>query len=85
MKTLTNKGAKTAGIDGIGRNDLKEEGQQAIFIENLQSELRDGKYKPMPVKRTWIPKPGKDEKRPLGIPTWRSYCTSYNRVGDCGY
>jgi RNA-directed DNA polymerase len=26
---------------------------------------------PKPVRRVWIPKPGKDEKRPLGIPTMR--------------
>ncbi|EDZ94587.1 MAG: group II intron reverse transcriptase/maturase [Limnospira sp. PMC 1279.21] len=28
-----------------------------------------GKLKPKPLRRVWIPKPGRDEKRPLGIPT----------------
>ena len=68
-KTLANDGSRTAGIDGISKNDLKGEGDQAIFIENLRTELKNGNYKPTPVKRTWIPKPGKNEKRPLGIPT----------------
>jgi RNA-directed DNA polymerase len=29
-----------------------------------------------PVRRIWIPKPGKPEKRPLGIPMWPAYCIS---------
>ena len=47
-------------------------------IKNLSPEARiklagqlslSGKSKP--TRRVWIPKPGKDEKRPLGIPTIR--------------
>ena len=30
-----------------------------------------GAYQPQPVERRWIPKPGSQEKRPLGIPTVR--------------
>ncbi len=37
----------------------------------LQEQLRQGVYQPSPVKRCWIPKPGTNEKRPLGIPTVR--------------
>jgi RNA-directed DNA polymerase len=40
-------------------------------IRRLHDQLRDGTYVPSPVKRTWIPKPGSTEKRPLGIPTVR--------------
>jgi len=44
------------------------------LIENLRkmsTELASGQYRPRAIKRTWIPKPGSGEKRPLGIPTVR--------------
>ena len=68
---LSNKGARTAGVDGIGRKDLRTEEQRAAFIAELQNDLKAGTYQPMPVKRIWIPKPGKAEKRGLGIPAIR--------------
>jgi len=40
-------------------------------LEKLSRTLRDGLYRPQEVRRTWIPKPGSNEKRPLGIPTIR--------------
>jgi len=67
--TLANTGARTSGIDGISKSDLDSARKQAKFTMNLQRELKSGEYKPMPVLRIWIPKPGKSEKRPLGIPT----------------
>jgi retron-type reverse transcriptase len=39
------------------------------FIETLQKELKAHTFKPMPVRRVEIPKPGTNKKRPLGIPT----------------
>lgn len=38
-------------------------------LERLSAKLEDGTYEPGPVRRTWIPKPGGAEERPLGIPT----------------
>jgi RNA-directed DNA polymerase len=35
---------------------------------NLTEEIK-GTLKAKPLRRVWIPKPGRDEKRPLGIPT----------------
>lgn len=35
----------------------------------LQNKLKGGEYRPRPVQRVWIPKPGGKEFRPLGIPT----------------
>ena len=41
------------------------------FLEGIGSDLRAQRYRPKAVKRSWIPKPGKPEKRPLGIPVIR--------------
>ncbi len=56
-----NKGKKTAGIDGVKSLTVKQR-----FA--LVAKLKLGS-KGQPTRRVWIPKPGKDEKRPLGIPT----------------
>lgn len=59
--TQDNRGKKTAGVDGV-----KALSPKARF--KLIGQLNiTGKSKP--TRRVWIPKPGKDEKRPLGIPT----------------
>ena len=40
-------------------------------LRRVSEELASGRYRPRAIKRTWIPKPGSREKRPLGIPTVR--------------
>ena len=61
--TQQNQGKKTAGVDGV--TALTPERRQ-----ELVGQLRvTGKAKAKPTRRVWIPKPGRDEKRPLGIPT----------------
>ena len=37
------------------------------WIKTIQEQLKSGTYKTQPARRVWIPKPGKREKRPLGI------------------
>jgi RNA-directed DNA polymerase len=37
-------------------------------LPSLQEELKNGEYQPQPVERVWIPKPGSQELRPLGVP-----------------
>lgn len=64
-KVKSNKGA--GGIDGMRVDELLpflRENQ-----EQLIQSLRDGKYKPNPVRRVEIPKETKGEFRKLGIPT----------------
>lgn len=46
-------------------------GQAEAELARLQAQLREGKYRPQPVRRAWIPKPGSKERRPLGIPAVR--------------
>jgi RNA-directed DNA polymerase len=66
-KVVGKKGA--AGADRQTVDDFDENERQEL--RRLQEQLRDGTYVPSPVRRTWIPKPGSTEKRPLGIPTVR--------------
>ncbi len=59
--TQDNQGKNTAGVDGI--KSLSPE-KRCELVSQLELT---GKSKP--TRRVWIPKPGKAEKRPLGIPT----------------
>ncbi len=63
-----NKGARTAGIDGVTVRQIREGGQLEVFLAQVAANLRDGTYRPAPVRRVMIPKPG-GKSRPLGIPT----------------
>ena len=65
---LRNAGARTAGVDGITREDLKSEGRRRQLVEEINRELCGKTYRPRPVRRVYIPKDNGD-KRGLGIPT----------------
>lgn len=68
MKVKSNRGS--AGVDNQSINMF--EARKEENLAKLQEQLLAGTYRPQPVKRVWIPKPGKrNEKRPLGIPTVR--------------
>ena len=64
-KVKSNKGA--GGVDGMSVDEL------LTFLKDNQKKLiqklKDGKYKPNPVRRVEIPKETKGETRKLGIPT----------------
>lgn len=66
-KVLGKKGA--AGIDRQTVDDFSE--NERTELHQLRNQLRAETYTPLSVRRTWIPKPGSKEKRPLGIPAVR--------------
>ncbi|MEV5544151.1 group II intron reverse transcriptase/maturase [Saccharopolyspora shandongensis] len=58
------------GVDAVTLADIEATGVEG-FLDDLEASLRDGSYRPQPVRRVWIPKPGKPEMRPLGIASVR--------------
>jgi RNA-directed DNA polymerase len=64
--TQDNQGKKTAGIDGI-RKLLPHQRLYMVSILSIPTKAK-------PLRRVWIPKPGTDVKRPLGIPTIHDRC-----------
>ncbi len=62
-----NQGKKTAGVDGI---KSLTPSQRLKLVSQLKLS-----QKAKPTRRVWIPKPGTEEKRPLGIPTMTDRAT----------
>ena len=60
-----NKGAP--GIDATTLADVEEYGVDR-FLDELADDLRHRRWRPLPARRVFIPKPGTIEKRPLSIP-----------------
>jgi group II intron reverse transcriptase/maturase len=59
-----------AGIDRQAIADVEEYGI-ARLLDELAADLREGRWRPLPARRVFIPKPGRDELRPLSIPAVR--------------
>ena len=70
-----NQGA--AGVDG--QSIAEFEGNLKNNLFKIWNRMSSGSYFPPPVRRVEIPKDD-GRKRPLGIPTVYSYCTSYSVV-----
>jgi RNA-directed DNA polymerase len=77
VKRVTeNQGKRTAGVDGVLWDS------PAKKAAGLHA-LRQRGYRPLPLRRIYIPKAhDKTKLRPLSIPIRVSYCTSCNR--SCG-
>jgi len=65
-KVRANRGAP--GIDRQSIEYIERVIGEKAFLEEIREELHAKEYRPRAVRRCWIDKPGKPEKRPLGIP-----------------
>ena len=65
-RVKANRGA--AGVDHV--TVAMYEARLDAHLTGLSTALREGTYRPQPIRRHWIPK-GPRERRPLGIPTVR--------------
>jgi len=65
--TQENTGKKTAGVDGV-QSLTPPQRLRLISAMDLHAPAK-------PVRRIWIPKPGKLEERPLGIPVMHDRAT----------
>lgn len=64
-----NKGARSAGVDGLRVSDIERRGVEQ-FLDGLRAELRRREFRPQPVRERMIPKANR-KLRQLGIPTVR--------------
>src|SRR5207245_1939590 len=63
-----NRGA--AGIDRETITAVEQYGV-SLLLDELAADLKEGRWRPLPARRVLIPKPGREERRPLSIPTVR--------------
>lgn len=67
---LSNTGAKTAGIDGVTKDDLKAQEKREELVWGIVEDMQHKTYRPQPTRRVYILKDN-GSKRPLGIATIR--------------
>jgi retron-type reverse transcriptase len=79
LKEAFNRTRKDAepGADGVTAEEYSKNLDENL--RNLHERLRTGRYKAPPVKRGWREKDD-GGKRPIGMPTVCSYCTSCSVV-----
>ena len=68
---LARANAGAPGVDGQTFADIELSGLEE-WLAGLREELVSQTYRPAPVRRVMIPKPGGNGERPLGIPTHRA-------------
>jgi retron-type reverse transcriptase len=69
-KIALNQGRRTAGVDGMTVAGIRTAMGMDLFLEQIQCDLRSGRYKPSPSRRKLIPKPRQPGKfRANHLPT----------------
>src|ERR1700731_3517222 len=58
------------GVDGVTFAMIEADGLEE-WLSGIRKDLIEKTYRPAPVRRVMIPKPGGNGERPLGIPTLR--------------
>ena len=70
VRVAGNRGARTAGVDGVTVETATGPLGISGFLADLRGQLKTGTFRPLPVRQRMIPKPGGSGKlRKLGIPT----------------
>jgi RNA-directed DNA polymerase len=64
---------RNAGAPGIDRTTIADVEEYGVtrLLDELAADLAEHRYRPLPARRVWIPKPGSAEQRPLSIPAVR--------------
>lgn len=64
-----NRGANTPGVDGVTVAEVEERVGVPGFLDDLRAAVKDGSFRPLPVRERKIPKPGGSGRlRKIGIP-----------------
>ena len=72
LQSAFSKVWRNGGSAGADRQTVAHFARQGeAELARLHEQMRDGMYRPQPVRRAWIAKPGSKEQRPLGIPAVR--------------
>ncbi|HEY7621916.1 MAG TPA: group II intron reverse transcriptase/maturase [Solirubrobacteraceae bacterium] len=69
-RVRSNRGARTAGVDGVTARYITNVRGEEQFLADLRADLRAGRFVPLAVRERLIPKSGGRTRR-LGIPTVR--------------
>jgi RNA-directed DNA polymerase len=69
IRVKDNRGA--GGVDRVSVDRFEQDHERYLTV--LGQRLAGGRYRPSPVRRVEIDKPGSTVKRPLGIPTDPAY------------
>lgn len=66
---------KAYGVDKVNKDEYEANLEENL--ENLVRRMKSGSYKPKPSRRVYIPKDGKNKKRPLGISSYEDKLVEY--------